>query len=102
MTGPSNTLLIEGSFSELAEELAQYIDSVNKTESGAGLQAEVESLLNKIREAEQSQDGTDDSVAQNSKDEVLKKIVSRASALNSAPEKGLWGAQATRTMLTYI
>lgn len=73
MAGPSNTLLIEGSFEELADELAHYIDEVKKkiSEDNAALQSEITPLL------EQSQ-----------KDEVLKKLVIGSSALNTAPEKG--------------
>jgi translation initiation factor 3 subunit M len=88
MPGPSNTLLIEGTFSELAEELAQYLDTIAKSEEGAGVQAETEQLLNNIREAEQSQE-PDESSLQSNKDEVLKKIVTKAGVLNSAPERGM-------------
>ena len=88
MPGPPNTLLIEGSFSELAEELAQYIDAVAKVEDGAGLQAEVEPVLASIREVEQSEEAQDAAKIQQSKDDALKKIVTKAAALNNAPEKG--------------
>lgn len=88
MPGPSNTLLIEGSFSELAEELAQYLDTLAKTEEGAGVQADIEQPLSKIREAEQSQEAVDEAAVQKQKDEVLKKIVTKASVLNTAPERG--------------
>ncbi|KAF1815578.1 PCI-domain-containing protein [Eremomyces bilateralis CBS 781.70] len=70
MPAPSNTLLIEGSFEELAEELAVYIDNLRKDE-GAKIQADVAPLL--------QQEG--------SKDEVMKKLVIGSSALNNAPEK---------------
>ena len=74
MTGPSNTLLIEGSFKELADELAYYIDEVQKkqTPESASIQAEVTPLLEK-----------------NQKDEVLKKLVTGSEVLNTAPEKGI-------------
>ena len=73
MPGPTNTLLIEGTFEELVEELAQYIDGVKKTqgEDGSSLQGEIAPLL------EQGQ-----------KDEVLKKVVTASTVLNAAPEKG--------------
>lgn len=83
----TNTLLVEGSFSELAEELAQYIDNLNKVESEAGVAAEIEPLLNQIREAE-SQDSSDTSSVQKQKDDVLKQIVKNATALSNAPERG--------------
>jgi translation initiation factor 3 subunit M len=73
MPGSTNTLLIEGSFEELAEELAQYIDGIKKTqgEEGSNIQGEIAPL------SEQGQ-----------KDEVLKKIVTASAILNAAPEKG--------------
>ena len=74
MPGPSNTLLIEGSFDELADELAHYIDEVQKKQSpdSANTQAEITPLLEKGQ-----------------KDEVLKKLVAASDALNYAPEKGM-------------
>lgn len=89
MPGPSNTLLIEGSFSELAEELAQYLDTLAKSEEGEGVQADVAQYLHQIREAEQSQEPVDEASVQQQKDEVLKKVVTKASILNSAPERGM-------------
>ena len=76
MPGPTNTLLIEGTFEELADELSQYIDDVKRktSEDSATLKAEVNPLL------EQGQ-----------KDEALKKLVTGSLALNSAPEKGMLG-----------
>lgn len=69
MPGP-NTLLIEGSFDELADELAHYIDEVKK--NGSDLQSKVAFLL------EQGQ-----------KDEALKKLVTGSTMLNKAPEAGI-------------
>jgi hypothetical protein len=83
MPAPSNTLLIEGSFSELADEFAQYIDALRKEGS---LQSEIAPLLEPLRQQEQSEGETD----LKQRDEVLKKLVSSATALNSAPEKGEW------------
>ena len=73
MPGPTNTLLIEGTFEELADELAQYIDDVRKkqSEDSPALRAEVTPLLD-----------------QSQKDEALKRLVTASSILNSAPEKG--------------
>ena len=73
MTGPSNTLLIEGTFEELVEELAHYLGELQKKQNpdAPNLQAEVAPLL------EQGQ-----------KDEVLKKLVTASSVLSIAPEKG--------------
>jgi len=68
-----NTLLIEGSFEELSDELAQYIEEIRKKqgEDGASLRAEITPFL------EQGQ-----------KDEALKKLVTGSIILNAAPEKG--------------
>ena len=73
MPGSTNTLLIEGTFEELVDELAHYIDDVRKkqSEDSASLRSEITPLL------EQGQ-----------KDEALKKLVTSSSILNSAPEKG--------------
>ncbi|KAI9832377.1 MAG: hypothetical protein M1819_004365 [Sarea resinae] len=75
MPGPTNTLLIEGSFEELADELAQYIDTVKNIDDGTGVEAEISPLL------EQGQ-----------KDEALKKLVTGSAALNAAPEKEIIAA----------
>lgn len=73
MPGPTNTLLIEGSFEELADELAHYIDEVQKKQApdSANTQAEIAPLIEKGQ-----------------KDEVLKKLVRSSEVLNFAPEKG--------------
>lgn len=63
-------VFIEGSFADLSEEFAGYIDNINKVSATNGLQAEIKPLL----EA-------------NQKDEVLKKLVTGATALSNAPEK---------------
>ena len=81
MPAPTNTLLIEGSFSELAEEFAQYVDALRKEGS---LQSEIAPLLEPIRQQEQSEGEPD----LKQRDEVLKKIVAAATVLNGAPEKG--------------
>ncbi|KAF2797796.1 eukaryotic translation initiation factor 3 subunit M [Melanomma pulvis-pyrius CBS 109.77] len=72
MPGPTTTLLIEGSFEELTDELAQYIDNLKKThgDENSSIQAECEALLK-----------------DNQKDEVLKKLVMGSQTLNQAPEK---------------
>ncbi|KAF2084158.1 eukaryotic translation initiation factor 3 subunit M [Saccharata proteae CBS 121410] len=77
MPAPTNTLLIEGSFEELVEEFAQYIDALKKTQGdeSSNLQAECAALLE-----------------ENKKDDVLKKLVTGSVALNSAPEKELVAA----------
>ena len=86
MPGPSNTLLIEGSFSELSEELAQYLDTINKSEEGAGIQSAIAPLIATIREKESSENFEPDSIT-TQKDDILKQIVGNAAVLNTAPEK---------------
>lgn len=72
MPAPSNTLLIEGSFEELCDELATYIDTLNNAQGQeTSIQSEIAPLL---------QDGK--------KDDALKKVVTASSVLNSAPERG--------------
>jgi translation initiation factor 3 subunit M len=73
MPAPVNTLLIDGSFDELSEELAHYIDELKKKQGdeASNIQAEISPLL------EQGQ-----------KNDVLKRLVTGSAVLNSAPEKG--------------
>jgi translation initiation factor 3 subunit M len=90
MPGPSNTLLIEGSFSELSEELAQFIDGVAKAEEGAGLRGDIKSSIEELQQIEQAGDAqsADQTKVQQLKDDILKKVVTKAADLNKAPEKG--------------
>ncbi|RDW93254.1 PCI domain protein [Aspergillus mulundensis] len=82
MPAPSTTLLIEGSFSELAEEFAAYLDALTKPDDTT-IQTELAPLLQPLREQEQN----DTQIDQSKRDEVLKKLVSAATVLNTAPEK---------------
>lgn len=68
MPGFANTLLIEGSFEELCEELAHYIDNIK---SDAQVHSEVVSALQ-----------------QNKKDDALNVLVKSSATLNAAPERG--------------
>ncbi|KAL4866384.1 hypothetical protein BDV12DRAFT_187457 [Aspergillus spectabilis] len=81
MPAPSTTLLIEGTFSELAEEFAAYLDAL--TPDSTAIQTELAPLLQPLREQEQN----DTQIEQSKRDEVLKKLVSSATVLNTAPEK---------------
>ncbi|KAI2085822.1 hypothetical protein LOZ36_003745 [Ophidiomyces ophidiicola] len=95
MAAPTNTLLVEGSFSELAEELAQYVDNIRKTQTDGSVGAEISPALEKLREQEQSEEEPDQAQQQQTlkeRDEVLKKLVPTCSALNSAPEKEITAA----------
>ncbi|KAJ0416645.1 eukaryotic translation initiation factor 3 subunit M [Aspergillus carlsbadensis] len=82
MPAPSTTLLIEGSFSELAEEFAAYLDALNKSEDSP-IQTELAPLLQPLREQEQN----DTQIDQSKRDEVLKKLVGSGAVLSTAPEK---------------
>ena len=75
MPGVLNTVLIEGSFEELAEEFANYLDQLRKSQGdeSSNIQAEVAALQ-----------------GQGKQDDVLKKLVGGAEILNLAPEKGLF------------
>ncbi|KAF2474842.1 PCI-domain-containing protein [Lindgomyces ingoldianus] len=72
MPGPTTTLLIEGTFEELTDELAQYLDTLKKSQGdeSSSIQEECTELMK-----------------ENKKDEVLKKLVMGSAALNQAPEK---------------
>lgn len=74
MLAPINTLLIDGSFDELAEEFAQYLDDIRKKggNEDANTKGEIAPAIER-----------------GNKEEVLKKLVVAASALNHAPEKGM-------------
>lgn len=91
MPAPTTTLLIEGSFSELAEEFAQYLDALHKEESSS-LQSEVAPLLEPLRQEEQNEQEPD----LKQRDELLKKLVAAATVLNSAPEKGMFTKEEPR------
>jgi translation initiation factor 3 subunit M len=73
MPAPTTTLLIEGTFEELVDELAQYIDNLKKGQGD---------------ESSQVQEECTQLVQENKKDEVLKRLVTGSAVLNQAPEKG--------------
>lgn len=87
MSGPQTTLLIEGSFRELVEELTEYIDNVKKNQgnSSASLHSDVASALDRYTAAEESQNNEE---AEAAKEEVLKVVVPGSEALNAVPERG--------------
>jgi translation initiation factor 3 subunit M len=91
MATPINTLLIEGSFTELVEELAQYVDAIRRTAPENSVRTEIGDALEQLREKEQSEQeltATQQQQVLKERDDVLKKVVVAASALNAAPEKG--------------
>lgn len=92
MPGPTNTLLIEGSFRELTEELADYIDGLRKVQNPEGassLREEITPLLDKVTQAEEKEGDDIEDDIDGAKDAVLD-VVNRASGiLTTAQEKGL-------------
>lgn len=72
MPGLINTVLIEGSFEELANEFAVYVDNLRKAQGDetTNIQSDVSNLLE-----------------QGKKDEALKSLVGASSILNNAPER---------------
>ncbi|KAG5301236.1 PCI domain-containing protein [Histoplasma ohiense] len=92
MAAAPNTLLIEGTFAELADELAQYIDAIRKVEKG--VYAEITPALEALRGMDQIEEPSAAQRQQilSKRDEVLKKIVVAAQALNAAPEKEITAA----------
>lgn len=89
MPGTRNTLLIEGTFRELVEELADYIDNLRKTqdESAASLRTDVAQPLEKYAEAEESRD---EDAVESARDDVLKLITQGSAILNQASERGMF------------
>jgi translation initiation factor 3 subunit M len=77
-----NQVFIDGTFEDLAEELAAYIDNIKKVDEDTGLRSEVGPLLKA-----------------NKKDDVLKKLVTASPALNAAPEKEFTAAY---NLLVYL
>ena len=87
MAVSTDTLLIDGSFEELSEELADYLDGIRKkqAEDAPGIKAEILSLLESAQ-----------------KDMVLRKLITASIALNSAPEKGRKGARTDTSKLANV
>jgi translation initiation factor 3 subunit M len=80
-------MLIEGSFRELVEEFSDYIDNIKATqEASSSLRSDVTPLLDALTKAEEASDAE---AAEKARDEVLKVLVPKTDALNSAPEKGI-------------
>lgn len=65
-----NTLMVEGTFDDQIIELAQYIDTISKTNPSQGLSLDIENF-----------------VENDQKEEALKKTVAASAALSSAPER---------------
>jgi len=91
MPAPSTTLLIEGTFRELVDEFANYIDNLKKSqntseESAASLKDDVQPLLEKYAQTEEANEGEK---TEEAREEMLKAIVQPASSvLHLAPERG--------------
>ncbi|KAG8630801.1 hypothetical protein KVT40_002420 [Elsinoe batatas] len=71
MPAPTNTLIVEGSFEELADELATYLDGLLSAQGqSTSIQSEIQPQL---------QEGK--------KEDVLKKLVTASPILSTAPER---------------
>ena len=77
-----NQVFIDGTFEDLADELASYIDNVTKADEAQSLRVQVKTNL----EADQ-------------KDEALKKLIIGSRALNAAPEREFTAAY---NLLVYL
>lgn len=94
MPGPTNTLLIEGSFRELVEEIADYIDNLRKPQQPntdlPSLRTQVNPLLDVYSKAEEQSTGgeEDNDNVEECRDEVLKAVVDSSAILGAAPDKG--------------
>jgi len=72
MAPATNTLIVEGTFEELVEELATYLDTTGTAHGKqTNIHGEVQPLL---------QEGK--------KEDALKKLVGASSILSTAPERG--------------
>jgi translation initiation factor 3 subunit M len=87
------TLLIEGSFRELIEELVDYVDTTKKNasqteEAPATLRNEVQPLVEKYAQAEET---NEQEQIEEARENILEAVVQPASVvLNHAPERGTW------------
>ncbi|KAL9081053.1 MAG: hypothetical protein Q9159_007444 [Coniocarpon cinnabarinum] len=89
MPGPTNTLLIEGSFRELVDELADYVDGLRKAQNAdsPSLKEEVAPLLDRVVQTEENECEDREEEIETAKDAVLKVIVKTSGTLNTAPER---------------
>lgn len=88
MPGIPKLSLVEGSFEELAQELATYLDTLKG--EGSTVASDISPLLASPPDADgQAAEG---SRQESDKDAVLKKIVTASSVLNGAPERELQAA----------
>lgn len=100
MPGPTNTLLIEGSFRELVEELADFVDGLRKAqnpESAKSLKEEIAPLLDKVTQTEEKESENKEEEVEESKDAVLEVVSKASSVLSTAAEKGTQQVEPCRT-----
>lgn len=95
MPAPSTTLLVEGNFPDLINELVEYVDNLKSNQNQnsedsapSTLKSDVEGPLGQYTQAEEA--GDQEKVT-NAREDVLKVIVPAASSvLNTAPERGMF------------
>ena len=84
-------MLVDGSFRDLADELAGYIDGLRKAQNpddSTSLREEISPLLNDVTQAEQIEDDNREDEIDKAKDAVLEVITKVSTILNTAQEKG--------------
>lgn len=85
MSSPINTLQVEGSFTEVAEGFAQYIDSLRKDgeDESTALTPQIAPILERLREEEKAEEELDNDDV----DEVSRRVVASAAILNERAEE---------------
>lgn len=84
MAVPQTTLLIEGSFRELADELAEYFDTAKKDENKA-IKTQLAPLLEELAKHEDKGDEAEDEI-DDARDKALKVLVDASAAIHQGPE----------------
>lgn len=80
-------MLVEGNFSTLVEEIADYIDNIRTAQdASSNVRTDITPALEALTKAEEAGDAEG---AEKARDEALKVLVPKTDALNSAPEKGM-------------
>lgn len=100
MPAPTTTLLVEGNFPDLINELVEYVDSLKKNQTqnsedaaSSPLKSEIEGPLGQYTQAEEA---GDQEKLNSAREDVLKIIIPAASSvLNTAPERGSFDQELT-------
>ncbi len=90
MPGMPRLSLVEGSFEELASELGVYLDGLKSAGATPGRASVATDIAPLLADAETAEGGQQQ--RQTDKDGVLKRLVTAAAVLNTAPERELQAA----------